>query len=82
MLRELIRTRDGTVEPVLSDCRASIDYQMKEKENDSSIERIVNEIFEDFESKSNIVGLYALLLRIDKRENPHLYAGEVPNQDP
>ncbi|MBI2612793.1 hypothetical protein HYW59_03235 [Candidatus Kaiserbacteria bacterium] len=55
---------------------------MKEKENDSSIERIVNEIFEDFESKSNIVGLYALLLRIDKRENPHLYAGEVPNQDP
>ena len=33
----------------------------------------VNEIFSDFESRSNIVGLYDLLLKIAKR-NPKLWA--------
>jgi hypothetical protein len=33
----------------------------------------VNEIFSDFESKGNIVGLYDLLLKIAKR-NPKLWA--------
>lgn len=31
-------------------------------------------IFEDFEAKTNFVGLYDLLLKIDRRENPQLYA--------
>lgn len=30
-------------------------------------------IFADFESRSNLVGLYSLLLKIDKRVNPQLY---------
>lgn len=30
-------------------------------------------VFGDFESRSNIIGLYDLLLRIDKRINPHNY---------
>lgn len=33
----------------------------------------VDEIFDDFESHNNIVGLYDLLLKIDRRVNPHLY---------
>jgi hypothetical protein len=33
----------------------------------------VDEIFDDFESRNNIVGLYDLLLKIDQRVNPHLY---------
>jgi hypothetical protein len=33
----------------------------------------VNEIFSDFESRSNIVGLFDLLLKIAKR-NPKLWA--------
>jgi len=33
----------------------------------------VDEIFDDFESRNNIVGLYDLLLKIDRRVNPHLY---------
>jgi len=30
-------------------------------------------IFEDFEAKTNFVGLYDLLLKIDRRENAKLY---------
>ena len=30
-------------------------------------------VFGDFESKSNFVGLYNLLLRIDRRNNQQLY---------
>lgn len=33
----------------------------------------VDAIFDDHESKSNLVGLYNLLLKIDRRENPQLY---------
>ena len=33
----------------------------------------VDEIFDDFESRNNIVGLYDLLLKIDRRVNPNLY---------
>jgi len=33
----------------------------------------VDEIFDDFESRNNIVGFYDLLLKIDRRVNPHLY---------
>lgn len=35
--------------------------------------KIVHEIFDDFESKSNFVGLFSLLLKIDKRVNPLSY---------
>lgn len=31
-------------------------------------------LFADFEAKSNIVGLFDLLLKIDKRVNPELYS--------
>lgn len=44
----------------------------KEKEHAISQEKI-DEIFSDFESRSNIVGLYDLLLKIAKR-NPKLWA--------
>jgi len=36
----------------------------------------VDAIFDDFEAKTNFVGLYDLLLKIDRRTNPHLYAHE------
>lgn len=35
--------------------------------------KLVREIFDDFESRSNFVGLFNLLLKIDRRVNPHLY---------
>ena len=44
----------------------------KEKSQTISQEK-VDEIFSDFESRSNIVGLYDLLLKIAKR-NPKLWA--------
>ena len=44
----------------------------KRKEPTISQEK-VDEIFSDFESRSNIVGLYDLLLKIAKR-NPKLWA--------
>ena len=44
----------------------------KQKEPTISQEK-VDEIFSDFESRSNIVGLYDLLLKIAKR-NPKLWA--------
>jgi len=37
---------------------------------------LVAQIFEDPESCSNIVGLFDLLLKIDRRVNPKLYAPE------
>jgi hypothetical protein len=33
----------------------------------------VDAIFANHESKSNLVGLYSLLLKIDRRQNPQLY---------
>lgn len=33
----------------------------------------VDAIFDDFEAKTNFVGLYDLLLKIDRRTSPHLY---------
>ena len=33
----------------------------------------VEAIFDDFEAKTNFVGLYDLLLKIDRRTSPHLY---------
>jgi hypothetical protein len=35
--------------------------------------REVEEVFNDFEARSNIVGLFDQLLKIDMRVNPHLY---------
>ncbi len=35
--------------------------------------RDVESVFNDFEARSNIVGLFDLLLKIDRRVNPHLY---------
>lgn len=34
---------------------------------------LVKQIFDDYESKSNLVGLFNLLLQIDKRINPQDY---------
>ncbi|MFA5030259.1 MAG: hypothetical protein WC495_01575 [Patescibacteria group bacterium] len=41
---------------------------IKAEKNDPS-----GRIFTDFESKSNIIGLFDLLLKIDRRNNPELY---------
>ena len=30
-------------------------------------------VFDDFEARSNFVGLFDLLYKIDRRVNPHLY---------
>jgi len=38
------------------------------------IKRTVDGIFNDSEAKANLVGLYSVLLRVDRRINPHLYA--------
>lgn len=38
----------------------------------------VDAIFDDFEAKTNFVGLYDLLYKIDRRTKPHLY--EQPAQ--
>lgn len=35
----------------------------------------IAEIFDDFQSRQNIVGLYDLLYKIDRRVNPELYIG-------
>ena len=40
--------------------------------------QIVRQVFDDFNSRSNIVGLYDLLYKIDKRVNPHLYNEDEP----
>jgi len=50
---------------------------MSEKEKQQSEK--IKQIFEDFESRSNIVGLYDLLLKIAKR-NPKLWA-EINEQN-
>lgn len=39
------------------------------------IDRLTADLmFGDFESKTNLIGLYDLLLKIDRRNNPNLYA--------
>lgn len=45
----------------------------EKKEQPTISQEKVDEIFSDFESRSNIVGLYDLLLKIAKR-NPKLWA--------
>jgi len=57
---------------------------MLRQKDDSQKDRVisqekVDEIFSDFESRSNIVGLYDLLLKIAKR-NPKLWA-EINEQN-
>ena len=47
---------------------------MDQKDAEASAADAVSRIFDDFESKGNIVGLYSLLLQIDQRINPELYA--------
>lgn len=44
-------------------------------------ERQAKEIFEDYEAKSNLVGLFDLLLKIDRRVNPQLYSSGDKNHD-
>jgi hypothetical protein len=49
-------------------------HRKNDKEKRGTISQAkVDEIFSDFESRSNIVGLYDLLLKIAKR-NPKLWA--------
>ena len=49
-------------------------YKKDDKRKEPTIsQEKVGEIFSDFESRSNIVGLYDLLLKIAKR-NPKLWA--------
>ena len=45
---------------------------MKPNTEGTQIEN-VDAIFNDFESKHNLVSLYSLLLEIDKRVSPQLY---------
>ncbi len=53
-------------------------YQQKyDKRKEPTIpQEKVDEIFTDFESRSNIVGLFDLLLKIDRHNNPKLYQEE------
>ncbi len=50
------------------------------KSNGQSEENLesLDQVFDDFESKSNIIGLYNLLLKIDRRVNPQLYERDRP----
>lgn len=47
--------------------------EMSEQQNEKR-EKLLKEIFEDYEARSNIVGLYSLLLSIDRRIDPRHYA--------
>jgi hypothetical protein len=57
--------------------RALYDERVSEKIENANTSKqesqIVRQVFDDFNSRSNIVGLYDLLYKIDKRVNPHLY---------
>lgn len=44
----------------------------KVAKEDNSTQKL-SEIFEDFESRSNLVGFFELLLKVDKRINPKNY---------
>ena len=46
---------------------------MQETKENETRKRLVGEIFNDFESRKNIVGLYSLLLEIDRRQCPEAY---------
>jgi len=35
----------------------------------------------NFEAKQNLLGFFSLLLKIDKRNNPHLYKNNEDNRD-
>jgi hypothetical protein len=39
----------------------------------------VDAIFDDFEAKTNFVGLYDLLYKVDRRTKPHLYEQRAQN---
>ena len=40
---------------------------------------LTQRVFGDFEARRNIVGLYDLLYKIDRRINPHLYEHSEPD---
>lgn len=53
--------------------------QLETEPEQGERDRIVREIMADFEGDKNLLGLYDLLLKIDRRINPHLYTdGEKP----
>mgnify|MGYP003393432679 CR=1 FL=1 len=62
----------GSSSPIPFDRRDKQHYQMAEQK-DVPIKRVVDEMFSDAESKSNLVGLYSLLLKIDRRINSRAY---------
>ncbi len=49
--------------------------QLETEPEQGERDRIVREIMVDFEGDKNLLGLYDLLLKIDRRINPHLYTG-------
>lgn len=49
--------------------------QLETEPEQGERDRIVKEIMADFEGENNLTGLYDLLLKIDRRINPHLYTG-------
>jgi hypothetical protein len=40
-------------------------------------QEVIKTVFESYEAKSNLVGLFDLLLKVDKRNNPEKYIKQV-----
>jgi hypothetical protein len=45
----------------------------KKMENGNCLKEEINKVYEDAEAERNIVGFFDLLLKVDRRNNPHFY---------
>lgn len=54
---------------------------MNKKDAEVSAKDAVSRIFDDFESRQNMIGLYSLVLEIDRRINPGRYTEDSERQD-
>jgi len=50
-----------------------VDAQKGQPDKQTEDTELMQRFFGDFEVRRNIVGLYDLLYKIDRRTNPHLY---------
>lgn len=56
-------------------------FRQQTSTNNAINQEKIDDIFVDFESRSNIVGLFDLLLKIDRRNNPQRYKPEMREKD-
>jgi hypothetical protein len=54
----------------------------KQRQNPEKKKLDVDAIFNDPESRRNLVGLFDLLLKMDRRNNPELYGLKKKKRDP